>query len=145
MSHTTTPADGTAAGLEAAAEVPRGRVITASLVGTSIEFYDFYVYATAAVSVFPLIFFPGDDQTTALLASFAVFGTAFVARPIGSVLFGHFGDIMGRKVTLIGSLLTMGIATFLIGLLPTAFQIGLWAPAMLVVLRFCQGLGLGGE
>ncbi|GAA3783707.1 MFS transporter [Micrococcus endophyticus] len=145
MSHTTTPADGTAAGLEAAAEVPRGRVITASLVGTSIEFYDFYVYATAAVSVFPLIFFPGDDQTTALLASFAVFGTAFVARPIGSVLFGHFGDILGRKVTLIGSLLTMGIATFLIGLLPTAFQIGLWAPAMLVVLRFCQGLGLGGE
>ena len=141
MSHTTARS----AEAPSVEDVPKSRVILASLVGTSIEFYDFYVYATAAVSVFPLIFFPGDDPTTALLASFAVFGTAFVARPIGSILFGHFGDRMGRKVTLIGSLLTMGIATFLIGLLPTAFQIGLWAPAMLVVLRFCQGLGLGGE
>ena len=128
--------------------VPRRRVVIASLVGTSIEFYDFYIYATAAVSVFPLIFFAGaadGNESTALLASMATFGATFVARPLGSILFGHFGDVIGRKVTLIGSLLTMGIATFLIGCLPTYFQIGLWAPVMLTILRFCQGLGLGGE
>ncbi|MFB9074697.1 MFS transporter [Citricoccus parietis] len=125
--------------------VPRSRVVLASLMGTTIEFYDFYVYATAAVSVFPLIFFAAGDEGAALLASMATFGAAFVARPIGSVVFGHFGDRIGRKATLIGSLLTMGIATFLIGLLPTYFQIGLWAPALLTILRFCQGLGLGGE
>ncbi|GAA4283789.1 MFS transporter [Brevibacterium daeguense] len=125
--------------------VPRSRVVVASLMGTTIEFYDFYVYATAAVSVFPLIFFPSGDQGAALLASMATFGAAFVARPVGSVLFGHFGDRIGRKTTLIGSLLTMGIATFLIGLLPTYFQVGLFAPALLTILRFCQGLGLGGE
>ncbi|MEO9248353.1 MFS transporter [Citricoccus nitrophenolicus] len=125
--------------------VPRSRVVLASLMGTTIEFYDFYVYATAAVSVFPLIFFAAGDEGAALLASMATFGAAFVARPIGSVLFGHFGDRIGRKATLIGSLLTMGIATFLIGLLPTYYQIGLWAPALLTIMRFCQGLGLGGE
>ena len=150
MSHSTPPASaapaGTAAGTpEEETAVPRSRVITASLIGTSIEFYDFYVYATAAVSVFPLLFFPKGDDNAALLASLATFGAAFFARPLGSVVFGHFGDRMGRKVTLIGSLLTMGIATFLIGLLPTYLQVGLWAPAMLTVLRFCQGLGLGGE
>src|SRR6478752_4007384 len=125
----------------------RGRVILASLIGTSIEFYDFYVYATAAVLVFPALFFTNDDPTTALLASFAVFGVAFIARPIGSILFGHFGDRIGRKGTLVGSLLTMGIATVLIGCLPTAQVPGweFWAPFLLVVLRFCQGLGLGGE
>ncbi|NUL43953.1 MHS family MFS transporter [Cellulosimicrobium funkei] len=125
--------------------VPRSRVVIASLMGTTIEFYDFYVYATAAVSVFPLIFFAAGDEGAALLASMATFGAAFVARPIGSVVFGHFGDRIGRKATLIGSLLTMGIATFLIGLLPTYYQIGLWAPALLTIMRFCQGLGLGGE
>ncbi|WP_394941367.1 MFS transporter [Psychromicrobium sp. YIM B11713] len=125
----------------------RGRVIVASLVGTSIEFYDFYVYATAAVLVFPKLFFPNADGVTQLLSSFAVFGVAFVARPIGSVLFGHFGDRIGRKGTLIASLLTMGIATFLIGCLPTAQVAGwtFWAPALLVILRFAQGLALGGE
>ena len=122
MSHSTPPASaapaGTAAGTpEEESAVPRSRVITASLIGTSIEFYDFYVYATAAVSVFPLLFFPKGDDNAALLASLATFGAAFFARPLGSVVFGHFGDRMGRKVTLIGSLLTMGIATFLIGLL----------------------------
>jgi len=127
------------------AAVPRRRIIFASLVGTTIEFYDFYIYATAAVSVFPLLFFPKTAGGTELLASMATFAVAFVARPLGSMLFGHFGDRLGRKATLIGSLLTMGIATFLIGLLPTFMQIGLWAPAMLTVLRFCQGLGLGGE
>ncbi|MBF0483119.1 MAG: MHS family MFS transporter [Candidatus Omnitrophica bacterium] len=115
------------------------------MIGTTIEFYDFYIYATAAVSVFPILFFTKSDAGAALLASMATFGVAFVARPIGSILFGHFGDRIGRKATLVGSLLTMGIATFLIGLLPTVIQIGLLAPTLLTILRFCQGLGLGGE
>jgi metabolite-proton symporter len=122
-------------------------VVIASLVGTSIEFYDFYVYATAAVLVFPALFFPNTDTTTSLLSSFAAFGAAFVARPVGSILFGHFGDKVGRKNALVATLLTMGIATVLIGALPTALTPG-WeflAPALLVLMRFCQGLGLGGE
>lgn len=124
----------------------RRRVIWASTIGTTIEFYDFYAYATATVAVFPFLFFPEDaDATVALLSSFATFGLAFVARPLGSVVFGHFGDRIGRKATLVGSLLTMGIATILIGCLPTYAQIGVAAPAMLAMLRFCQGLGLGGE
>ena len=123
----------------------RRRIIFASVVGTTIEFYDFYIYATAAVSVFPLLFFPRGEGTAALLASMATFGVAFVARPIGSMLFGHFGDRVGRKATLVGSLLMMGVATFLIGMLPTYHQIGLFAPLLLTILRFCQGLGLGGE
>lgn len=128
-----------------AKEVPRSRIVVASTIGTSIEFYDFYIYATAAVSVFPHLFFPKGNDTTALLASLATFGLAFVARPLGSIVFGHFGDRIGRKATLVGSLLTMGIATFLIGLLPTYHQIGIVAPALLALMRFCQGLGLGGE
>jgi MFS family permease len=121
-------------------------VIIASTIGTTIEFYDFYAYATAAIIVFPHLFFPeNENSTVGLLASLATFGLAFVARPVGSVLFGHFGDRIGRKATLIGALLTMGIATFIIGLLPTYEQIGLWAPALLALMRFCQGLGLGGE
>lgn len=125
--------------------VPRRRIVIASMIGTTIEFFDFYIYATAAVSVFPLLFFPKSDSGAALLASMATFGVAFVARPVGSVLFGHYGDRIGRKATLVGSLLTMGIATFLIGLLPTVAQVGLLAPVLLTILRFCQGLGLGGE
>lgn len=124
---------------------PRSRVITASLVGTTIEFYDFYVYATAAVLVFPILFFPTGNDTTALLSSFAVFGAAMVARPIGAVVFGHFGDKFGRKATLVASLLTMGIATFLIGCLPTFDGIGWWAALLLLVLRLAQGFALGGE
>ncbi|GAB3228025.1 MFS transporter [Mycolicibacterium hippocampi] len=127
------------------AGVPRRRIVIASMVGTTIEFYDFYIYATAAVSVFPHLFFPKSDSTTALLASLATFGLAFVARPVGSVVFGHFGDRVGRKATLVGSLLLMGIATFAIGLLPTYAQVGIVAPALLAVLRFSQGLALGGE
>jgi MFS family permease len=115
------------------------------MVGTTIEFYDFYVYATASVLVFPHLFFPKEDPTTALLASLATFGLAFVARPLGSVLFGHFGDRFGRKTTLVASLLVMGVATFAIGLLPTYHQVGLLAPALLALMRFTQGLALGGE
>jgi metabolite-proton symporter len=123
----------------------RRRIIVASVIGTTIEFFDFYMYATAAVSIFPLLFFPKGEGTAALLASMATFGVAFVARPVGSILFGHFGDRAGRKATLIGSLLLMGLATFCIGLLPPYHAIGLLAPALLTILRFCQGLGLGGE
>jgi len=123
----------------------RRRIIVASVIGTTIEFFDFYVYATAAVSIFPLLFFPKGEGAAALLASMAAFGVAFVARPIGSMLFGHFGDRAGRKATLIGSLLLMGLATFAVGLLPPYQSVGLLAPALLASLRFCQGLGLGGE
>ncbi|MFZ4843470.1 MFS transporter [Mycetocola saprophilus] len=124
---------------------PRSRVITASLIGTTIEFYDFYVYATAAVLVFPTLFFPSANPTTSLLASFATFGAAMVARPIGAMVFGHFGDRYGRKATLVASLLTMGIATFLIGVLPTFDTIGWWAALLLLILRLGQGFALGGE
>ncbi|MBB6173310.1 metabolite-proton symporter [Nocardiopsis mwathae] len=123
----------------------RGRVIVASLAGTSIEFYDFYIYATAAVLVFPYLFFPTGDPAAATLQSFATFGIAFIARPVGSALFGHFGDRVGRKATLVASLLTMGVSTVLIGLLPTYAQVGVVAPLLLALCRFGQGLGLGGE
>ncbi|MBZ3693502.1 MFS transporter [Phyllobacterium calauticae] len=123
----------------------RSRVILASLIGTTIEFYDFYVYATAAVLVFPHLFFPPGNETTALLSSFAIFGAAMVARPLGAIFFGHLGDKRGRKITLVGALLTMGIATFLIGVMPTFATVGWFAPAMLVVLRLAQGFALGGE
>ena len=118
---------------------------SASLIGTAIEFFDFYIYATAAVIVFPHIFFPQGDPTAATLQSLATFAIAFVARPIGSALFGHFGDRIGRKVTLVASLLTMGISTVAIGLLPTYETIGILAPVLLALARFGQGLGLGGE
>ncbi len=121
------------------------RVLTASLVGTTIEFFDFYVYATAAVLVFPTLFFPNSDPTTALLASFATFSIAFFARPLGAVVFGHFGDRVGRKRTLVAALLTMGISTVIIGLLPSYNSIGVLAPLLLALCRFGQGFGLGGE
>lgn len=124
---------------------PRSRVVIASLVGTSIEFYDFYVYATAAVLVFPTLFFPNEDPTASQLSSFVTFALAFFARPVGSIIFGHFGDRVGRKATLVASLLVMGTATFLIGCLPTFDSIGIWAPVLLAVMRFAQGVGLGGE
>ncbi|MEZ3159373.1 MFS transporter [Microbacterium sp. BWT-B31] len=142
---TSTAATSTATESAPAPTNPRSRVILASLVGTTIEFYDFYAYATAAVLVFPILFFPTGDDTTALLASFGVFGAAMVARPIGAIVFGHFGDRFGRKATLVASLLTMGIATFLIGCLPTYNEIGWWAALLLLVLRLCQGFALGGE
>ena len=121
-------------------------VIAASMVGTAIEFYDFYAYGTAAANYFPKVFF-GDtaNPTVALLASLLTFAIAFIARPLGSLVFGHFGDRMGRKTMLVVSLLTMGIATFLIGCLPTYDQWGVVAVAVLCLCRFVQGIGLGGE
>ena len=130
--------------LERPANTP-GQVLFASMVGTTIEFFDFYIYATAAVLAFPRLFFPTSDPTSATLNSLATFGIAFLARPIGSALFGHFGDRIGRKTTLVAALLTMGISTVAIGLLPTYESIGLAAPALLALCRFGQGLGLGGE
>jgi len=122
-----------------------GQVLFASLIGTTIEFFDFYIYATAAVLVFPRLFFPSTDPASGVLASLATFAIAFVARPIGSALFGHFGDRIGRKATLVAALLTMGISTVAIGALPTYATIGVAAPALLSLCRFGQGLGLGGE
>jgi metabolite-proton symporter len=121
------------------------QVLFASLIGTTIEFFDFYIYATAAVLVFPKLFFPSSDPASATLASLATFGIAFLARPIGSALFGHFGDRVGRKTTLVAALLTMGMSTVTIGLLPTYATLGLLAPFLLALCRFGQGLGLGGE
>lgn len=121
------------------------KILIASLIGTTIEFFDFYVFATAAALVFPSLFFPQSDANAALLQSFAVFSVAFFARPIGSVVFGHFGDRVGRKATLVAALLTTGISTVIIGLLPTYSSIG-WISALLLTLcRFGQGIGLGGE
>ena len=115
------------------------------MIGTTIEFFDFYIYATAAVLVFPALFFPARDPSASTLQSLATFALAFVARPIGAALFGHFGDRIGRKATLVTALLTMGISTVLIGLLPTYATVGVAAPALLALCRFGQGLGLGGE
>jgi metabolite-proton symporter len=122
-----------------------GSILIASLVGTTIEFFDFYIYATASVLIFPRLFFPKSDPITAILQSFATFSLAFFARPIGSALFGHFGDRVGRKATLVTALLTMGISTVLIGALPTYESVGPWAAALLALCRLGQGIGLGGE
>ena len=124
---------------------PARRVLLASLVGTTIEFFDFYIYATAAVLVFPRLFFPAADPTMATLQSLATSALAFFARPLGSVIFGHFGDRVGRKATLVAALLTMGVSTVAIGLLPTHATIGVVAPVLLALFRLGQGLGLGGE
>ena len=121
------------------------RILAASLIGTTIEFFDFYIYATAAVLVFPKLFFPADDPVAATFASLATFGLAFFARPVGAALFGHFGDRKGRKATLVAALMTMGPSTVAIGLLPSYNTIGILAPILLALFRFGQGLGLGGE
>jgi metabolite-proton symporter len=126
-------------------ETPMSRIAFASFIGTMIEFYDFYIYGLAAALVFPALFFPQLSSSSGLLASFATYGVAFLARPLGGMIFGHFGDRVGRKAMLIGSLLTMGISTFLVGLLPGYAAIGILAPILLVILRFLQGIGLGGE
>jgi len=121
------------------------QVLFASLVGTTVEFFDFYIYATAAVLVFPKLFFKPGDAASAVLASLATFGIAFLARPVGSAVFGHYGDRVGRKTTLVLALGTMGLSTFAIGALPGYATIGVAAPLLLAVCRFGQGIGLGGE
>jgi len=121
------------------------RVLAASLVGTAVEFYDFYVYATAAALVFGPLFFPAESTGAQQLLSFMSFGLAFVARPVGAIAFGHFGDRLGRKSTLVASLLLMGVSTLLIAFLPTYAMVGWVAPLLLCILRFGQGFGLGGE
>jgi MFS family permease len=121
------------------------RILAASLAGTAVEFYDFYIYATAASLVFGILFFPGTTPGLGLLASYATFAVAFVARPVGAIAFGHFGDRIGRKSTLVASLMIMGLSTLLIAFLPTYAEIGWVAPLILCVLRFGQGFGLGGE
>ncbi|WP_374315290.1 MFS transporter [Aquabacterium sp.] len=122
-----------------------GAVLFASLIGTTVEFFDFYIYATAAVLVFPHAFFPSSDPTAAMLQSLVTFALAFFARPVGSAVFGHFGDRIGRKATLVGALLTMGLSTVAIGLLPTYETLGTTAAVLLALCRFGQGFGLGGE
>lgn len=134
-----------AAVLPAAGGPSSRRILLASLVGTSVEFYDFYIYATAAALVFPTLFFPAESESARLMLSYASLGLAFLARPLGAALFGHFGDRMGRKSTLVASLMLMGGSTLAIAFLPTYGQVGLLAPFLLCVLRFAQGLGLGGE
>ncbi|MFC6644058.1 MFS transporter [Granulicella cerasi] len=121
------------------------QVLFASLVGTTVEFFDFYIYAIAAALVFPKLFFPSTSPSAAVLLSYATFGVAFVARPVGSALFGHFGDRIGRKRTLVVALSTMGLSTFIIGILPSYHTIGILAPLLLALCRFGQGIGLGGE
>ncbi|WP_197386815.1 MFS transporter [Ralstonia pseudosolanacearum] len=135
----------TAPAADTANGVSRARIVFASFIGTAIEFYDFYVYATAAALVIGPVFFPHGSATAQALSAFITFGIAFIARPIGSFLFGHFGDRIGRKSTLVASLLVMGISTTLIGLVPGYDAIGGLAPVLLCILRFGQGIGLGGE
>lgn len=122
-----------------------GRVVLASFIGTTIEWYDFFLYGTAAALVFNRLFFPTFDPAAGTMAAFATYAVGFFARPFGGVIFGHFGDKLGRKSMLVTTLMLMGLATFLIGVLPTYQQAGLLAPALLVLLRFVQGLGVGGE
>jgi MHS family shikimate/dehydroshikimate transporter-like MFS transporter len=121
------------------------KVIAASFIGTTIEWYDFFLYGSAAALVFPQLFFPYSDPLTATLASFGIFGVGFLARPVGGLIFGHYGDRVGRQTMLVISLMLMGVATFVIGLLPTTYTIGIWAPILLIVLRTFQGIGVGGE
>ncbi|MDT7611602.1 MAG: hypothetical protein QOG96_6105, partial [Pseudonocardiales bacterium] len=124
---------------------PRRRAVLASAVGTTIEWYDFFLYGTAAALVFPHLFFPGGSEFAGVLLAFGTQFVGFAARPIGAAIFGHYGDRIGRKTTLIATLLLMGISTFIIGLVPSFETIGILAPLLLVLLRIWQGLGVGGE
>ncbi|SVD65829.1 uncharacterized protein METZ01_LOCUS418683, partial [marine metagenome] len=124
---------------------PIRRVVLASFIGTTIEWYDYFIYGTAAALVFNKLFFPSLDPFTGTVAAFGTFAVGFFARPIGGLVFGHYGDKLGRKTMLVTTLALMGVATFLIGVLPTHAQVGVMAPVLLVVLRFIQGFGVGGE
>ncbi len=121
------------------------RAVIASTVGTTIEWYDFFIYSTVTGLVFPKLYFPGSDPLTGTLQAFAIYAVGFVARPVGAAIFGHYGDRIGRKAALIATLLLMGIATFLVAFVPTYDQIGIWGAVILTVLRFVQGVGVGGE
>src|SRR5215469_9187300 len=121
------------------------RALIASTVGTTIEWYDFLLYGQMAALVFAKLYFPSSDSLTGTLRAFAVFAVGFVARPVGAAIFGHFGDRIGRKATLIATLLLTGLSTFLVGCVPTYEQIGIWGPVLMVILRFIQGVGVGGE
>jgi MHS family shikimate/dehydroshikimate transporter-like MFS transporter len=126
-------------------EVSPGKVALASAIGATIEWYDFFIFGTAAGLIFNQLFFTSLDPITGTLVAYLTFAVGFVARPVGSVIFGHYGDRIGRKTMLILTLFMVGAATFLIGLLPTYSSIGIWAPILLVVLRIAQGIGIGGE
>ena len=130
--------------MSSAVRMPR-RVAVASAIGTTIEWYDFYLYATATALVFNKLFFPGVSATAGTLAAFATYAAGFGARPVGAIVGGHLGDRVGRKAVLVAALLTMGVATTLIGVLPTFAAVGVLAPTLLVVLRIVQGLAVGAE
>ena len=125
--------------------VHRRRAVIASTIGTTVEWYDFFLYGTAAALVFPKLFFPGSSEFAGVLASFSTLFVGFAARPVGAAIFGHYGDRVGRKATLVTTLVLMGVATFCIGLLPGFTSIGVAAPILLVLLRIAQGIGVGGE
>src|SRR3954471_20342409 len=121
------------------------KIVLASLIGTTIEWYDFFLYGSAAALVFNKLFFPQYDPSTGTLLAFTTYALGFVARPVGGIVFGHYGDRIGRKRLLMLSLVLMGVATVLIGLLPTYARIGVWAPLALIALRLVQGFAVGGE
>src|SRR5208337_5220524 len=121
------------------------KAVIAATVGTTIEWYDFFIYGTAAGLVFPKLFFPNEDPLTGTLAAFSTYFIGFVGRPIGAAIFGHYGDRIGRKATLIATLMLMGVATFLIAFVPSYAEIGIWGAVILTILRMLQGIGVGGE
>src|SRR5687767_9168838 len=143
MSPSKVKATGNAAGTRPKNSIRK--VVFASLIGTAIEWYDFFLYGSAAALVFGPLFFPSEEPATGVLLAFGTYAVGFVARPVGGIIFGHYGDKIGRKSMLVLTLVIMGVATFLIGLLPTYEQVGAWAPAALVLLRVAQGFGVGGE
>src|SRR3989440_6581139 len=121
------------------------RAVIASTVGTTIEWYDFFIYGTVTGLVFAKLYFPQSDPLTGTLQAFAIYAVGFIARPVGAAIFGHYGDRIGRKSTLIATLMLMGIATFLVAFVPTYESIGIWGAVILTLLRFIQGVGVGGE
>ena len=126
-------------------QVQLRRAVIASTIGTAIEWYDFFLYSTMTGLVFAKLFFPNSDPLVGTLEAFGIYAVGFVARPVGAAIFGHYGDRIGRKSTLIATLMLMGIATFLVSLVPTYESIGIWGAVILTVLRFVQGIGVGGE
>ena len=121
------------------------RAVIASTVGTTIEWYDFFLYSIVTGLVFAKLYFPQSDPMTGTLQAFAIYAVGFIARPVGAAIFGHYGDRIGRKATLVATLMLMGVATFLVAFVPTYEQIGMWGAVLLTVLRFFQGVGVGGE